>query len=88
MPIVAGCSDGSTRGYPNQHFAVDRGGIEVDQPIASEVTPIVWPRPEGDLPEPPSTPLYLPQSVVANKGALSEYRHVWEAQFGNLKPIT
>jgi ectoine hydroxylase-related dioxygenase (phytanoyl-CoA dioxygenase family) len=62
--------DGSTRGYPNQHFAVDRGGIEVDQPIASDVTPIVWPRPDGDLPEPPSTPLYLPRSVVANKGAI------------------
>ncbi len=23
-----------------------------------------------------------------NKGALSEYRHVWDAQFGDLKPIT
>jgi ectoine hydroxylase-related dioxygenase (phytanoyl-CoA dioxygenase family) len=62
--------DGSTRGYPNQHFAVDRGGIEVGQPIASDVTPIVWPRPEGDLPVPPKEPLYLPSSVVANPGAI------------------
>jgi len=62
--------DGSTRGYPNQHFAVDRGGIEVGQPIASDVTPVVWPRPDGDLPAPPAEPLYLPRSVVANPGAI------------------
>jgi ectoine hydroxylase-related dioxygenase (phytanoyl-CoA dioxygenase family) len=60
--------DGSTRGYPNQHFAVDRGGIEVGQPIASDVTPIIWPRPDGDLPTPPTVPMHLPRSVVANKG--------------------
>ncbi len=62
--------DGSTRGYPNQHFAVDRGGIEVGQEIASDVTPLVWPRPDGDLPEPPTEPLYLPRSIIANKGAI------------------
>jgi ectoine hydroxylase-related dioxygenase (phytanoyl-CoA dioxygenase family) len=62
--------DGSTRGYPHPHFAVDRGGVEVGQPIASDVTPIVWPRPDGDLPAPPQTPLHLPRSVVANKGAI------------------
>ena len=62
--------DGSTRGYPNQHFAVDRAGIEVGQKIDGDTTPIIWPRPAGDLPEPPSTPLYLPKAVVANKGAI------------------
>ena len=45
--------DGATRGYPHPHFAVDRGGIEVGQPIDSDVTPIAWPRPDGSLPEPP-----------------------------------
>ena len=40
--------DGSTRGYPHPHFAVDRGGIDVGKPIASDVTPVVWPRPAGD----------------------------------------
>lgn len=49
--------DGATRGYPHPHFAVDRGGIEVGQRIDSDVTPIIWPRPDGDLPEPPATPL-------------------------------
>ena len=47
--------DGSTRGYPHPHFAVDRAGIEVGEPIASDVTPIAWPRPDGDLPVPPTT---------------------------------
>jgi len=46
--------DGATRGYPFPHFAVDRGGIEVGQPIASDVTPIAWPR--TDLPGAPSQP--------------------------------
>jgi ectoine hydroxylase-related dioxygenase (phytanoyl-CoA dioxygenase family) len=48
--------DGSTRGYPYPHFAVERGGIEVGQAIASDVTPIAWPRPPGDLPDPPAVP--------------------------------
>ena len=42
--------DGHHRGYPFGHFAVDRGGIEVGQPIDSDVTPIAWPRPDGSLP--------------------------------------
>jgi len=46
--------DGNTRGYPHPHFAVDRAGIEVGQPIRSDVTPIAWPRPHGDLPPVPS----------------------------------
>src|SRR4029079_852869 len=50
--------DGSTRGYPNQHFAVDRGEIEVGQAIASDVKPLVWPSPDRDLAEPTVAPLY------------------------------
>jgi ectoine hydroxylase-related dioxygenase (phytanoyl-CoA dioxygenase family) len=45
--------DGSTRGTKLPHFAVDRAGIAVGDAIASAVTPIAWPRPAGDLPEPP-----------------------------------
>lgn len=47
-------ADGSTRGFPSPHFAVDRAGIEVGAVIDSDVTPVVWPRPDGDLPAPPS----------------------------------
>lgn len=61
--------DGSTRGYPNPHFAVDRGGIEVGQPIRSDVTPIIWPRPEGDLPPTPETPFVL-RTKITNPGAV------------------
>jgi ectoine hydroxylase-related dioxygenase (phytanoyl-CoA dioxygenase family) len=60
--------DGSTRGYPNPHFSVDRGSIEVGQPIDSDATPIVWPRPDGDLPPHPAVPMVLP-GKVANRGA-------------------
>jgi ectoine hydroxylase-related dioxygenase (phytanoyl-CoA dioxygenase family) len=45
--------DGSTRGYPFPHFCVDRGGIEVGQVIDSDATPLAWPRPPDDFPEPP-----------------------------------
>ena len=61
--------DGSTRGYPYPHFAVDRAGIEVGQPIDGEVTPIVWPRPDGDLPPVPAVPMTVPAGV-ANLGAV------------------
>jgi ectoine hydroxylase-related dioxygenase (phytanoyl-CoA dioxygenase family) len=47
-------ADGCTRGLTQPHFAVDRAGIEVGQVIASDVTPLAWPRPDGDLPVPPS----------------------------------
>jgi hypothetical protein len=65
--------DGSTRGYPNAHFAVDRGGIEVGQKIDSDVTPVIWPRPAGDLPPTPKVPfkLDLPNAnVIVNSGAI------------------
>lgn len=61
--------DGHTRGYPFPHFAVDRGGIQVDEPIASEVTPIAWPRPAGDLPPTPGSDIHLPVGL-ANPGAV------------------
>jgi ectoine hydroxylase-related dioxygenase (phytanoyl-CoA dioxygenase family) len=61
--------DGSRRGYPHPHFAVDRAGIEVGQPIDGDVTPIVWPRPAGDLPRAPRQPFVLPAGI-ANSGAV------------------
>jgi ectoine hydroxylase-related dioxygenase (phytanoyl-CoA dioxygenase family) len=61
--------DGSTRGYPYPHFAVDRAGIEVGSPIDGDVTPIVWPRPDGDLPPRPAVPFELPAGI-ANTGAV------------------
>jgi ectoine hydroxylase-related dioxygenase (phytanoyl-CoA dioxygenase family) len=51
-------ADGSTRGegrYP--HPAVERAGIPVGAVIASDVTPLAWPRPDGDLPDAPREPL-------------------------------
>jgi ectoine hydroxylase-related dioxygenase (phytanoyl-CoA dioxygenase family) len=46
--------DGSTRGNDHPHPSVDRAGIAVGHAIDSDVTPIAWPRPEGDLPTVPS----------------------------------
>jgi ectoine hydroxylase-related dioxygenase (phytanoyl-CoA dioxygenase family) len=61
--------DGSVRGHPFPHFAVDRGGIDVGQKIASDVTPIAWPRPDGDLPPPPAVPM-LAFGGIVNRGAI------------------
>ena len=61
--------DGSTRGYPNRHFAVDRGGIEIGDPIDSDVTPIAWPRPDGDLPQPPDSTIEVHMGVI-NPGGI------------------
>jgi ectoine hydroxylase-related dioxygenase (phytanoyl-CoA dioxygenase family) len=66
-------ADGNTRGYPFPHFAVDRGGIELGQPIDSEVTPIAWPRRDGDLPPTPESAIDLPRGV-ANPGAVPRPR--------------
>ena len=47
--------DGSTRSEKGPpHFAVDRAKIAVGQEIASDVTPIAWPRPDGRPPSPPA----------------------------------
>ena len=48
--------DGCTRGSDLPHGSVDRAGIARGQTIASDVTPIAWPRDAGDLPEPPPRP--------------------------------
>jgi ectoine hydroxylase-related dioxygenase (phytanoyl-CoA dioxygenase family) len=48
-------ADGCTRGGADHpHFAVDRAGIAPGAPIASDVTPLAWPRPDGDLPPVPA----------------------------------
>lgn len=62
-------ADGNTRGYPYPHFSVDRYDIQVGEPIDSEATPIVWPRPDGDLPPVPAVPIHAPDSIVPNDGA-------------------
>jgi ectoine hydroxylase-related dioxygenase (phytanoyl-CoA dioxygenase family) len=49
--------DGSTRAHPGTHPSVDRGQIRVGAPIASDATPIVWPRTPGDYPLPPVHPV-------------------------------
>lgn len=49
--------DGATRTKPYVHPSVDRPGIQVGEAIASDLTPIVWPRAAGDLPKPPHLPL-------------------------------
>jgi len=51
-------ADGSTRGegrYP--HPSVERAGIALGVPIASDVTPIAWPLPGGALPGAPADPI-------------------------------
>jgi ectoine hydroxylase-related dioxygenase (phytanoyl-CoA dioxygenase family) len=45
--------DGCTRGAAFPHPSVDRGGIAPGAVIDSDVTPIAWPRPMGDLPSTP-----------------------------------
>jgi ectoine hydroxylase-related dioxygenase (phytanoyl-CoA dioxygenase family) len=49
--------DGATRTKPYVHPSVDRPGIKVGEAIASDLTPIVWPRAIGDWPKPPRMPL-------------------------------
>jgi ectoine hydroxylase-related dioxygenase (phytanoyl-CoA dioxygenase family) len=51
-------ADGSTRGegyYP--HPAVERAGIAMGAVIASDITPLAWPLPDGVLPDPPAEPM-------------------------------
>jgi ectoine hydroxylase-related dioxygenase (phytanoyl-CoA dioxygenase family) len=51
-------ADGSTRGegrFP--HPSVERAGISLGGVIASDVTPLAWPRPDGDLPPAPAESL-------------------------------
>jgi ectoine hydroxylase-related dioxygenase (phytanoyl-CoA dioxygenase family) len=55
-------ADGCTRGTDDPHPAVDRPAIPVGAPIASDVTPVVWPRPGGDLPPRPDEPWPEPRN--------------------------
>ena len=55
--------DGCTRGTARPHPAVDRAGIAVGAAIASDVTPIAWPRDPDDLPNPPPPPDSVPDSL-------------------------
>jgi ectoine hydroxylase-related dioxygenase (phytanoyl-CoA dioxygenase family) len=49
--------DGAVRTRPFMHPSVDRPGIAIGERIASDLTPIVWPRAAGDFPKPPPIPL-------------------------------
>jgi ectoine hydroxylase-related dioxygenase (phytanoyl-CoA dioxygenase family) len=52
-------ADGSTRGVGRfPHPSVERAGIAMGAVIASDVTPVAWPRPEGVVPEPPAVPMW------------------------------
>jgi len=46
--------DGCTRSSPFPHPSVERDGIAIGAPIAGALTPVVWPRPAGDLPPVPA----------------------------------
>ena len=61
--------DGCTRGPEGAHPSLDRAGIAVGAAIASDVTPIAWPRPAGDLPTPPPPPEGVPE-VLRRLGVL------------------
>jgi len=52
-------ADGSIRGSGFPHPCVDRAGIAEGDPIRSELTPIAWPRPTGDLPPLPPRPPHV-----------------------------
>ena len=60
-PIIY-CADGCPRGPDDPHPAVDRPAIAVGAPIASDVTPVAWPRPAGDLPTRPVEPWPEPRN--------------------------
>lgn len=47
-------ADGCVRAAPWPHITVDGQGIAVGEPVRGELTPMAWPRPEGDLPPTPS----------------------------------
>jgi ectoine hydroxylase-related dioxygenase (phytanoyl-CoA dioxygenase family) len=67
-------ADGSTRGSHRWHDSVDRVGIEVGEPIASSVTPIVWPRRDGDRIAEPPPPPDLDELFPGMRGALPSHR--------------
>ncbi len=64
--------DGSTRGSEFFHPSVDRAGIKVGEAVASDLTPIVWPRAAGDLPKPPRIPLTQAMAMHVKLGIFPE----------------
>lgn len=48
-------ADGCVRRSAIPHITVDRQGIAVGEPVRGEVSPVAWPRPDGDLPPVPSS---------------------------------
>jgi ectoine hydroxylase-related dioxygenase (phytanoyl-CoA dioxygenase family) len=66
--------DGAIRTKPYVHPSVDRPGIRVGEPIASDLTPIVWPRAAGDLPIPPRMPLTPVLERLNIHGALPDIK--------------
>lgn len=64
--------DGSTRKGMFPHFCVERPAIADGAPIASDLTPIIWPRPAGDLPKPPALPLSANDKKMLASGAFPE----------------
>jgi ectoine hydroxylase-related dioxygenase (phytanoyl-CoA dioxygenase family) len=66
--------DGATRTKPYVHPSVDRPGIKVGEAIASDLTPIVWPRAAGDFPKPPRMPLTAVLERLNLHGALPTIR--------------
>jgi ectoine hydroxylase-related dioxygenase (phytanoyl-CoA dioxygenase family) len=62
-------ADGARRSDPGHaHFAVDRAGIRPGEPIRSDVTPVMWPRPGGLPPEPPPLPPSVHPSMPGWRG--------------------
>lgn len=57
--------DGCTRSEKGKHDIVDRPGIAIGAPIASNLTPLAWPRASDELPVPPPPPVDLPASFRA-----------------------
>lgn len=47
-------ADGCVRRNPIPHVTVDRQNIAVGEKIVGDVSPIAWPRPDGDLPPTPA----------------------------------
>jgi ectoine hydroxylase-related dioxygenase (phytanoyl-CoA dioxygenase family) len=46
-------ADGTHRGADGRHISVDFDGIRPGEVVAGQSTPILWPRPHDDLPDPP-----------------------------------
>lgn len=47
-------ADGCVRSKDWPHMTVERQQIEIGAPVRGEVSPIAWPRSDGDLPPPPT----------------------------------